>query len=244
LSVALGDLLRNAREAKGMSVEQVAAVTRLNYQFIEAMEEGRWDKLPGQVYLRPFAKTYAEALGLDIKEVYKIIDGIAPETAAPEQPSEPEKRRRDYRLPLVILTGIAIIILIYLVVDFQRNTEVKVSEIDVIPAEVSIPKKAPMWSRPWQSPAEWESAHPGTHRLRLEATDQVWGSVFSGSDTLFAGFINAGGAKTLYSNEQFVINLGRNDCISGYFDGDPVPAIGTTEHGLYNYRLGEAPDKD
>ncbi|MEE9553057.1 MAG: RodZ domain-containing protein [candidate division Zixibacteria bacterium] len=243
MSIALGDLLREAREAKGLNIEQLAAMTRLNHAFIEALEEGRWDKLPGQVYLKPFAKTCAEALDLDLKEVYKAIDGeemSKAEVLAPQVNEPLPESRFDYKLPLVLVVGVIIIGLIYLTVQYQHRSRGNSIDMPVIPADIVYKKSDSKRSGPWEKPAEWEIAHPGYKRLRLEASDQVWVSVLTESDTLYAGFINGGQGRTVFSNSGFTLNIGKNDCLAGFLNGERIPIIGTTEKGLYNYRLSSA----
>lgn len=246
MSIALGDMLREARESKGLSIDQLASTTRLNRVFIEALEEGRWDKLPGQVYLKPFAKICAEALELDLKEVYKAIDGEemgkAEDHIAGTEDSKPEKKF-DYRLPLVAVVGVIIIGLIYLTVKYQQNRPVDSVKISVVPADIVKQKSEYSWNRPWERPAGWESIHPGYERLRLEASDQVWVSVLDATDTLYAGFINGGRSRTIYSEKGFTLNIGRNDCLIGFLNGEPIPAIGISERGLYNFRLSSATER-
>lgn len=240
MRMALGDMLRKAREAKGLSMDQLSALTRLNKAFIEALEEGRWDKLPGQVYLRPFAKTCAEALDLDLKEVYRAIDGDEPEkpNITFQMADEPPKKRKlDYKLPLVLIVGFLIVAIIIVGVKYQRGLQKESVRLTVVPAGATRARGKANWSRIWQKPAKWELANPGRHRLRLEASDQVWISVLTDTDTLFAGFLNPGQARSMYSGSGFILNLGRNDCLTGFFDGRPVSVIGTSEKGLYNYRL-------
>lgn len=249
MSIALGDMLRQAREARGLSIDQLATITRLNPHFIEALEEGRWDRLPGQVYLKPFAKTCAEALGLDIKEVYKLIDGEKKEEQGgeAESPAEdekipPKKSGFDYRVPLVIIIGLVIIGLIYVVISYQQNMQIGSSDMKVVPAGGTVEKREAVRSRPWEKPALWEHESPGSERLRLEASDTVWVSVISEGDTLFAGFFRPGGGRTFLSRDGFVLNLGRNDCINGYLDGEKIPQIGSSVTGLYNFKVGMEPE--
>jgi len=239
LSIALGDILRKAREAKGLTIEQLSALTRINSLFIVALEEGRWDRLPGHVYLKPFAKTCAEALGLDLKEIYKIIDGeemektqvlAAPQKAAP-------KFRFDYKVPLVVVVGAVIIGLIYITVRYQRGVQPGSKNLEIVPANGKLEKREIVWNRPWEKPAAWEIAHPGSRRLRLEASDPVWVSVSSGPDTLFEGIIDGGAGMTFFSENGFVLSAGKNEFLVGYLDGDKIPAIGATSGRLNRYQL-------
>lgn len=63
--VTVGQRLREAREAKGISIEDIAASTRIPTRHLLAMENGDWDKLPAPTYTIGFAKNYAAAVGLD-----------------------------------------------------------------------------------------------------------------------------------------------------------------------------------
>ena len=72
--VSLGSLLRAARLHKGLSLEAVEAETRIRQRFLEAMEEDRFDRLPGLVYARGFVKLYARAVGLDPAQAAELFD--------------------------------------------------------------------------------------------------------------------------------------------------------------------------
>jgi len=67
--VTVGQRLREAREAKGLSVEDVAAQTRIPTRHLTSLEESDWDKLPAATYSVGFAKNYASVVGLDRDEI-------------------------------------------------------------------------------------------------------------------------------------------------------------------------------
>lgn len=72
----LGSWLRQAREAKRLSLEDVERETRIRAQFLAALEEEDFSKLPGDVYARGFLRNYARFLGLDPQEAlqrYKAL---------------------------------------------------------------------------------------------------------------------------------------------------------------------------
>lgn len=65
LGLAVGAELRSRREERNQTIRDVADVVRIQTRYIEALEEGRIDHLPGRVYALGFVRTYAEYLGLD-----------------------------------------------------------------------------------------------------------------------------------------------------------------------------------
>ena len=91
----LGSRLREARENQGLSLEQVEEVTRIRRVFLEALEEERFDELPGDVYTKGFIRNYARFLGLDPEELlaeYRSLTGEKP-TIIPQVLDEPLMRR-------------------------------------------------------------------------------------------------------------------------------------------------------
>ena len=60
-----GDTLRRARESQGLSIADVANSLKLNPRQIEALESGRFDRLPGYAFTRGFLRNYARLLKLD-----------------------------------------------------------------------------------------------------------------------------------------------------------------------------------
>ena len=65
----VGERLRQAREAAGYEISQVAAETRIPQRHLVSIEEGAFGKLPSRTYAIGFSRTYARLLGLDEQEV-------------------------------------------------------------------------------------------------------------------------------------------------------------------------------
>jgi cytoskeleton protein RodZ len=67
----VGQLLRETRESFGSDIPRVAAALRIRADYIEAIEEGRYERLPAAVYALGFLKGYAVHLGLDGEEAVR-----------------------------------------------------------------------------------------------------------------------------------------------------------------------------
>lgn len=61
----VGARLRDERERRGIGIDEIEAETRIRAKFLLAIEEERFDTLPGPAYVRAFVRDYAEQLGLD-----------------------------------------------------------------------------------------------------------------------------------------------------------------------------------
>ncbi len=65
----VGAELAAARERLGWSLPDIAAHLRIRLPFLEAMEQGRLDRLPGNAYAMGFVRTYAKSLGLEPDDI-------------------------------------------------------------------------------------------------------------------------------------------------------------------------------
>jgi cytoskeletal protein RodZ len=61
----IGDSLREARARRGFTPADVHKAIRIRERYLTALEEERWDMLPGEAYTKGFLRTYAEYLGLN-----------------------------------------------------------------------------------------------------------------------------------------------------------------------------------
>lgn len=79
----IGDKLRSAREAKGLSIADVEKATKIQSRYLTAIEKNDFDKLPGDFYVRAFIRQYAQVVGLDgkklLSEYHKEIPKAEPD---------------------------------------------------------------------------------------------------------------------------------------------------------------------
>lgn len=80
----IGDKLRSARKAKGMSIEDVEKITKIQRRYLTAIENDDFDQLPGDFYVRAFIRQFADVVGLNGKELLADYKSEVPE-AKPEE---------------------------------------------------------------------------------------------------------------------------------------------------------------
>jgi len=112
----IGAQLRAAREAKGLTLEQVAAETRIPQRHLIAMEAGDFAKLPGRTYAVGFARTYAKTAGLDADQVAAGVraeldaqseDGYRPASFEPGDPARVPSRALGWFAAFAVLLLLA-----------------------------------------------------------------------------------------------------------------------------------------
>ena len=109
---SIGRYLKGMREARGMSVEEIARATRIPISSIERVEGDHFDDLPGEVFVRGFLRAYARAVHAPVDEVlarYTSSRRVAAVTPLPL--STPEGRRPSGRRVGVAIAFVLLLIL-------------------------------------------------------------------------------------------------------------------------------------
>jgi cytoskeletal protein RodZ len=83
-----GGRLREARERRGLTLQQIAASTKISMMTLEALEHDDAARLPGGIFSRSFVRTYASAVGLDPDETLREFLRRFPEQGAPRSDEE------------------------------------------------------------------------------------------------------------------------------------------------------------
>lgn len=100
----IGQALQKARLGKGLTVDDVAAATRMRIPIIHAIEQGAFSACGGDVYARGHIKSYARQVDLDSQDLLRQYDEAGglpppPPPQAPAPPAEPPKRPTSHRKP-------------------------------------------------------------------------------------------------------------------------------------------------
>ncbi|MEH7122726.1 RodZ domain-containing protein [Bacillus sp. JJ1773] len=92
----LGVRLKEARLAKGLSLDDLQVATKIQKRYLIGIEEGNYSMMPGQFYIRAFIKQYAEAVGLQPEELFEQYKSEIPSTInedIPEKLSRVQSRK-------------------------------------------------------------------------------------------------------------------------------------------------------
>jgi cytoskeletal protein RodZ len=186
----VGEQLRIAREEKGLSLEDLAAQTRIPQRHLASLETGDWDNLPAPTYSIGFAKSYASAVGLDRVEIGNQLReemGGQRFASASADVFEPADPRRTMPKGLVIGAILAVIVLIALMSwlnsrSLQPNDE-PAANVAAPTTSVSTPQAA--------APAAAPVVAQGS--VVLTSTEPVWLQVSEkGGATLYSGTLQPG----------------------------------------------------
>ena len=196
----VGERLRAAREAKELSLEDIAAQTRIPQRHLESIETGDWDSLPAPTYTTGFAKSYASAVGLDRTEIGDQLRAemggqrFATNQAEVFEAADP---RRTMPKWLVIGTIIAVIVLVVLMSWLNKRSLEQPEESNSAAVAQNSAAPAPPAVQPVAQPPA--SVVQG-QAVVLTATDAVWLQVMDKGAVLYSGILQAGQTFTVPPN--------------------------------------------
>lgn len=191
--VTVGQRLKEAREAKGLSVEDVAAQTRIPTRHLTSLEESDWDKLPAATYSVGFAKNYAGVVGLDRNEISEQLrEEMGGRLAAAVHPEVYEAVDPARTMPKgLVIAALGLLVLVVLALSWFSNRSMQPDEQ---PAAETANVAAPAATMPAAPP-------PATPAVAgpvvLTATAPAWIQVTDGGQSLFSGELAPGQSFTV-----------------------------------------------
>lgn len=236
-----GERLREAREAQGLSLAEIAARTRVPVRQLEAIEVSNFALLPSITYSVGFAKAYARAVGVDEAAVGREVRGHSAQAPAPrrmeyEAYTADEQTARTPGRGLVFGTAIvALLIAIGAALWYGTGLFRDDGGTPATPVEPAIPAGAVVAApAPVPAPA---AAGP----VVLTATDEVWLKVYGPDRTLFQGTLKAGERYEVPADATNpMINVGRPDKLQVTVGSVAVAPLGDGRVAIKDVGIGAA----
>jgi cytoskeletal protein RodZ len=188
----VGERLRAAREEKKLSLDHIAAQTRIPQRHLESIETAEWDKLPAPTYTIGFAKSYASAVGLDRAEIGdQLREEMGGQRFASSQSEVLEAADPARTMPKwLVLSAVVAVILLVVIMSMlnRRSLEPSGESSSNAPAVASAPAAAPAQQRPVAPRAAAAAQGP----VVLAATAPAWIRVTDQGKTLYEGVLQPG----------------------------------------------------
>jgi len=178
---AVGRLLRDQREARALSIDDVAKRLRIRRPYLEAIEQGRFDQLPGAAYIPAFLRAYAAHLDLDAEKVLTAYQASGPVPIARPVALPADFPILEKRAPigLAVLTVLLVVGAGYAVWHYlPRQESIVAQKVPPVPdrllasrpatspepapavQQVATPERTPMPTTAWPAPKQETAAAP------------------------------------------------------------------------------------
>jgi len=212
--VTLGSLLGEARQVRGVTLEQAAASTRIRLRHLAALEEDRLAELPAPVYVRGYLRSYATYLEIDAEALvaayHATYDGAARSLAIRPLSSFTTSPNVVLTVPVAGAIGLVLLALAFSAYVYRELDSIRTPAAQPRAAATALPS-------PSASPAAVAAALPATTptpavvTLVVSATDTVWIDVQVDGKPQFAdaGRIMEAGTSLTFRGLKVKVSTGK-----------------------------------
>lgn len=254
-----GEYLREAREARSVTLEQISTTTHISVRLLEALESERFDILPGGVFTISFVRQYASLVGLDPEEAVSRLKQVARpvESALGEWNTNGVERDdagaklaefftdfvRRHRMTLT--GGLATLLLlaggfVFFQVQEGRETELASQPAPATPQDAAYKAVAPdpairearpvEVARPDDLPRNSAAEPAKAIQLELRLTDRAWVRVVADGERVLEANLDAGFVQTIRAEESMQLVVGNAGGVKVALNGETMQPIGPPGH--------------
>jgi cytoskeletal protein RodZ len=230
----IGQLLTDAREARGMTANDVAKRLRIRAMFVDALEREDWTTIGEPVYARGFLKNYAKLVGLDPETAAAALDAACPAyaprpevlaTTRDESSVGYASTRQGGTHWLVFATGAVAVVMLMAVAwnFFGMPSSGPATE------SAALTSPAPNPSVPAMTAGSSSAAAPSQTQgvdLRLETTQACWLSVTVDGKRVVYDTLPKGAVREFHAAREINLRAGNAGGIVATIDGKPLGTLG------------------
>ncbi len=240
----VGEILRAEREKQGKTVKDIERGTSIRAIYIQAIEDGRYEVLPGEVYLKGFIRNYASYLGLNAQQVLAVYrESQSPPPQEPAAAAKPaatkspayEKKPDDegkssvgrWLIALVVIAiaaGAAWAAMNYLNPPAPPKTPPPQAQVQPTPPPVTPPKVQTQAATPTPAPAPAPGARPIV--VQAKYTAACWTLVTADGREVYEGIPRVGETLTWHADRSMTLQMGNAAGIQLTYNGQSQGRLG------------------
>jgi len=224
----IGAQLRAARETRGLTLEQVAAETRIPQRHLKTIEAGEFSALPARTYAIGFSRTYAKAVGLNDADVADQVRAeLDAQDYGPRQRAagfEPGDPARVPSRALGWFMAFAVVLVLAGLYFAARSFFAPAADLPSLLEEQEAEQAAAAEAQ--QRPAAPAPAANASGPVVFTATDDAWVRFYTPEGTITERLMLRGESYTLPADaRQAMLRTGRPDALQITVGGRQVPRI-------------------
>jgi len=246
---SVGAYLRQLREARGVSLDEIARATRVNSSYLHALEADDHGELPASVFTRGFIRAYCQTLGEPPDQALALYAGRGEAVAAASAPSapvmprpvsaptrtasEPTPRNRGPVLASFILLVVLGVALFAVTLALQSGRESggdrRTARPVTPPPRVAEPPPIAARASPADTRVPTPTNAPGStpgYRLVARTIEPTWMRVRTGDGRTMEETIPAGQMREWFSPTPFILTVGNAGGVRLELNGRQLPPLG------------------
>lgn len=248
---SLGEKLRRERELRGISLKEIAQETKIGLHLLEALEDDRLDRIPGDFYGRSYLRAYVRCLGLNedqalnaydhstIQKSHEAHDGVAVAT----------KRKPSTRMKLTL--GVAALSLPALLLFRSEPFSPEENNVDPgAPPPAAQPAAADPQTAvdspvtganiPKSPPSGIEALDAASLRVVLSVDDECWLQIVADGDVVASGLKERGFRSEFTAKDEVRLWLGNAGVVRLWLNDQPAKPLGRRNQVLRDLSITRA----
>lgn len=215
---SLGILLRELREAKGVSLDDIARSTRIGRGHFEALESDSWKELPPPVFVKGFIRAYCQFLETSPEEALRLYREATGETARPDRVQSavhtpPTRRLGPLMVSLVLFVALGASLFTLRI--GLKSAQRPVPAVPVQPAPT-----------PAVEPNPAVEPKPAGQRLLIHAVEPTWIRVQVDEGQVAEELLQTGAVREWTAERRFVLTVGNAGGLEVEINGRRMPPLG------------------
>ncbi|MEZ5331540.1 MAG: helix-turn-helix domain-containing protein [Thermoanaerobaculia bacterium] len=224
-AVSFGNWLRRERELRQVSLREISDETKISIRYLEALEEDRFDILPGTVFAKGFLRQYARYVGLDGDEVVNSYLSAQSGYRAEDATGGVRRKRRrgEWLTGTLLASGLLVLLAAVAALAFyaERSTE----EPETSPSPVVAPPRPVTPAGPMPQQVEEESAGAGV-TATLDFDGECWVEAVVDGRRAVSELRVQGESLTLEGDRTIELTLDAPDVVRMEVDGEAFDLSG------------------
>ena len=226
----IGKALKEAREARGLSLEAVEEETKIRRKYLQALEGEQFQILPGPIYAKAFLKNYAKFLKINMEEALEAYNQHFSGETVPEAFGTKSEEQVNVKVPgkprywLYLAAAVVIVGLAFSV--FYAAGGAWLSR-PMVPAREGVNKGEPAAQTPPQTGEQTKAPVGQTPPVSTSGVKMVinvknkksWIRVVVDGNPVFQGELSAGESKNFEAKDKIVIRLGNAGAVEVLVNG-------------------------
>jgi cytoskeletal protein RodZ len=246
----IGAALRTERERQGRSLDEVYRTTHITARYLSDLENGAFEDIPGEVYLKGFLRRYAQYLGLDGEGLVRqytarraeLQEPAVTESPRPRRTEAPKARTRAVRtvgaggagrlVVAVIALALAAVATGWALAIWSVRTPAQPPAAPQAAPAAEMPAEPPVATAPAATPAPAgepvvpAAAEGSPVRVAVKVDERCWFRVSSDGKLVYQGELEAGAEAAWSAQERLSVRLGNPPGVRLTWNGKAVTLPG------------------
>jgi len=242
LQDAVGKFLKEIRESKKITIEEIAEETKIQKRYLIALEEENFEELPGEAYIKGFLKNYAAALGVAEGEIIKRYNSLkSMKVKEIENKNNEEKeivhrveRRKVKKINVFLLFFVFFLFLAGIIIFIKQQPEkMEINEIENVQKTAAESEKTAAENNSTELFVEKTSTNESIdveksslNSLKFKFTGSSWIEIKDGDKVVYRGTFYSGKELSIVSKNEIKVVIGNAEAVQISYNNKDLGVLG------------------